>query len=43
VLDRGRLAELGSHAELLVRNGLYARLIRRQLGGTREPIRAVAD
>ena len=43
VLDRGRLVELGSHAELLVRNGLYARLIRRQLGGKREPVRAVAD
>ncbi|HEY9326176.1 MAG TPA: ABC transporter ATP-binding protein, partial [Candidatus Limnocylindria bacterium] len=33
VLDRGRVAELGSHAELVARNGLYARLIRRQLGG----------
>ena len=43
VLERGRLVELGSHAELLVRNGLYARLIRRQLGGTHERIRAVAD
>jgi len=26
VLDRGRLVELGSHAELLARNGAYARL-----------------
>jgi ATP-binding cassette subfamily C protein CydCD len=43
VLDRGRVAELGSHAELLARNGLYARLIHRQLGGARERIRAVAD
>ena len=33
VLDRGHVAELGSHAELVARNGLYARLIRRQLGG----------
>ena len=32
VLDRGRVAEIGSHAELVARNGLYARLIRRQLG-----------
>jgi len=43
VLDRGRLAEHGSHAELLARNGLYARLVRRQLGGAREPIRAVGN
>jgi ATP-binding cassette subfamily B protein len=40
VLDRGCLVETGSHAELLARNGLYARLIRRQISGAREPIRA---
>jgi ATP-binding cassette subfamily C protein CydCD len=33
VLDRGRLVEQGSHIELMARNGLYARLIRRQLAG----------
>ena len=43
VLDRGHVAELGSHAELVARNGLYARLIRRQLGGMREPVRAVGN
>ena len=43
VLDRGRLVELGTHGELVARNGLYARLIRRQLGDARAPVRAVGD
>jgi acyl-phosphate glycerol 3-phosphate acyltransferase len=33
VLDKGRIVEEGSHAELLARNGLYARLWAHQSGG----------
>ena len=33
VLDAGRIAEQGSHAELLARDGLYAQLWNRQSGG----------
>ena len=33
VLDQGRIVEQGSHAELLARGGLYARLWARQSGG----------
>ncbi len=44
VLENGRLIETGSHAELLARNGLYARLIRRQVeGAQQQPLRAFGD
>ncbi|UIL52685.1 MULTISPECIES: ABC transporter ATP-binding protein [Pantoea] len=33
VLDKGGIVETGSHAELLARNGLYARLWQHQTGG----------
>jgi len=36
VLEEGRVAEVGSHAELLAKNGLYAALERQQ--GRREEL-----
>jgi len=37
VLDEGRVAEIGNHASLLAKGGLYARLVSRQLAAVYAP------
>ena len=36
VMDNGKIVETGSHAELLAKDGIYARLWLRQSGGFQE-------
>ena len=43
VLERGRLAESGSHAALLRRDGLYAEMWNRQLAEREEPLDEAAE
>lgn len=47
VMDQGRIVEEGSHADLLQKNGIYARLWRHQSGGflgeeSEDPVRVAA-
>ncbi len=37
VMDRGRIAEIGRHADLLAAGGMYANLYNSQLGGGEQP------
>jgi ABC-type multidrug transport system fused ATPase/permease subunit len=37
VLERGRIVELGTHDQLIVRGGLYAKLHREQFGYQEAP------
>jgi len=43
VVDRGRIVEIGRHAELLAREGLYARLHAMQFAGVRGLTAVAAD
>ena len=43
VLDRGRVADVGTHAELLARNGLYAGLYRFQFSRRGPPARPAGE
>ncbi|MDH1442993.1 lipid A export permease/ATP-binding protein MsbA [Pseudomonas sp. GD03721] len=43
VMDQGQIVERGSHAELLARNGYYARLHARQFEEDGEPVDCVQD
>ena len=42
VLHEGRMAEQGTHAELLARRGLYTHLVERQSAGARERVVGLA-
>ena len=43
VMDHGRLIDIGTHAELVVRNPLYARLAELQFGAGGQPVEQAAN
>ena len=43
VMDGGRIADIGAHAELIERNGLYAGLYRFQFSRREHPVRAASN
>jgi ABC-type multidrug transport system ATPase subunit len=42
VMDKGRVAEVGTHAQLMRRGGIYAALVRRQAGAVLDQERDLA-
>ena len=43
VMEQGRIADIGAHAELMARNGLYAGLYRFQFSHREAPMRAASN
>ncbi len=43
VMNQGRMADIGTHAELIVRNGLYAGLYRFQFSRREHPMQAASN
>ena len=43
VMEQGRIMDTGTHAELIVRNGLYARLYRFQFSRREHPMQAASN
>ena len=43
VIDKGAVQEVGTHAELLAKGGVYRKLVQRQLQGGADDAAAVAE